>query len=74
MTNLKVRFRSNPFLMAEYESADSMLDYPTTKTSPTHDVHEADARDLPLDDSSVDFIVTSPPYWQKRDYEFEGLC
>lgn len=26
------------------------------------------ARDLPLEDSSVDMITTSPPYWKKRDY------
>lgn len=27
-----------------------------------------DARSLPLRDDSVDLIVTSPPYWMKRDY------
>lgn len=27
-----------------------------------------DARHTGLDDNSVDLIVTSPPYWQKRDY------
>ena len=27
-----------------------------------------DARDTGLPDDSVDLIVTSPPYWQKRDY------
>lgn len=27
-----------------------------------------DARRLPLKDATVDLIVTSPPYWQKRDY------
>ncbi len=32
----------------------------------------ADARSIPISDSSVDLIVTSPPYWQKRDYEVEG--
>lgn len=30
----------------------------------------ADARSIPLPDSSVDLVVTSPPYWQKRDYGF----
>ncbi|HEY0020809.1 MAG TPA: site-specific DNA-methyltransferase [Longimicrobium sp.] len=29
-----------------------------------------DARRLPLSNSSVDLVVTSPPYWQKRDYGF----
>ena len=28
----------------------------------------ADARSIPIAGSSVDLIVTSPPYWQKRDY------
>ena len=32
----------------------------------------ADARDIPLSDNSVDLVVTSPPYWLKRDYGLEG--
>ena len=32
-------------------------------------VLKGDARDTPLEDSSVDLVVTSPPYWQKRNYE-----
>jgi DNA modification methylase len=31
---------------------------------------KADARKIPLPDASVDLIVTSPPYWQKRDYGY----
>ena len=31
-----------------------------------------DARSLPIADDSVDLIVTSPPYWKKRDYGAEG--
>lgn len=31
-----------------------------------------DARKLPLPSSSVDLIVTSPPYFNKRDYDVEG--
>ncbi|MEJ5914716.1 DNA methyltransferase [Pseudokineococcus sp. 1T1Z-3] len=27
-----------------------------------------DARELALEAKTVDLIVTSPPYWQKRDY------
>lgn len=30
----------------------------------------ADANHLPLRDQSVDLVVTSPPYWRKRDYGF----
>ncbi|MDU6012109.1 MAG: DNA methyltransferase [Slackia sp.] len=32
----------------------------------------ASADSLPLEDQSVDLIVTSPPYWNKRDYGFDG--
>ena len=39
---------------------------------PTAFVVKADARSLPLVDSSVDLIVTSPPYWRKRDYGLAG--
>ena len=35
----------------------------TTKTIVT-----GDARETGLPDDSVDLVVTSPPYWQKRDY------
>jgi DNA modification methylase len=31
-----------------------------------------DARALPLPDSSVDLIVTSPPYFGLRDYRDDG--
>lgn len=47
------------------------LNYPTTDKPPTYDTHKADARDIPLPDNSADLVVTSPPYWQKRDYGFE---
>lgn len=32
----------------------------------------ADARRLPLADNTVDLVVTSPPYWRKRDYGVTG--
>ncbi|MET8694760.1 site-specific DNA-methyltransferase [Streptomyces bauhiniae] len=32
----------------------------------------ADARQLPLADATVDLVVTSPPYWRKRDYGVTG--
>ncbi len=34
--------------------------------------YHSDARNLPIDSSSVDLIVTSPPYWRKRDYGYSG--
>jgi DNA modification methylase len=33
---------------------------------------QGDARRLPLPDSSVDLIVTSPPFWNLRDYGVAG--
>lgn len=36
--------------------------------APKAEVIIGDARNLPLPDNSVDLIVTSPPYWNKRDY------
>ena len=44
------------------ESWESELKAPTSHLVP------GDARELPLPDKSVDLVVTSPPYWQKRDY------
>jgi DNA modification methylase len=35
------------------------------------DIH-ADARSIPLPERSVDLVVTSPPYWKKRDYGVDG--
>jgi DNA modification methylase len=40
---------------------------------PFHIVHEGDARRLSyIPDNHVDLVVTSPPYWRKRDYGVEG--
>lgn len=40
------------------------------KTPGATKILRADARAIPLPDSSVDLIVTSPPYWKKRDYGY----
>lgn len=54
------------------DSEDSQdLARPQPSQSPFHKIREADARDIPIEDDTVDFIITSPPYWQKRDYGFE---
>ena len=39
---------------------------------PEIELIHGDARDLPLEDESVDLVVTSPPYWKKRDYGIDG--
>jgi DNA modification methylase len=39
---------------------------------PFYKIHKGDARRLSdVSDNSVDLVVTSPPYWRKRDYGFE---
>lgn len=40
---------------------------------PFRTVYNGDARRLPfLPDHHVDLVVTSPPYWRKRNYGFDG--
>jgi DNA modification methylase len=41
-------------------------------TKPILQELQGDARGIPLPDKTVDLIVTSPPYWRKRDYGFKG--
>lgn len=52
-------------------NVDDDLKYPTPDKSSSYEFHEADARATPLKDDSVDLVVTSPPYYQKRDYGFD---
>lgn len=33
---------------------------------------KGDARAIPIEDDCVDLVVTSPPYWKKRDYGVDG--
>ena len=64
---------------ADLFSCSSIVENPSVDTalppilngaieSPTIRRIVADAREIPLPDSSVDLVVTSPPYWLKRDY------
>jgi len=41
-------------------------------TPPFNRVITGDARKVDLPDNSVDLVVTSPPYWRKRDYGLDG--
>jgi DNA modification methylase len=45
---------------------------PVPDVDPTWEARRGDARELPIEDGSVDLVVTSPPYWQKRDYDVEN--
>lgn len=44
---------------------------PAIDAQPTLLVVEGDARATGLADDSVDVVITSPPYWRKRDYDVE---
>lgn len=45
---------------------------PAPNVEPSIDVFRGDTKALPLDQDSVDLVITSPPYWRKRDYGLEG--
>ena len=47
-------------------------DWEADLPSPKQQVIIGDARDIDLPDSSVDLVVTSPPYWRKRDYDHDS--
>ncbi|WP_312803588.1 DNA-methyltransferase [Corynebacterium variabile] len=46
----------------------ALADWEPGLFSPSKRIITGDARETGLQDSSVDLVVTSPPYWQKRDY------
>lgn len=46
----------------------SLTDWEPGLTAPSKQVVTGDARRTGLPDDSVDLVMTSPPYWQKRDY------
>ena len=50
----------------------SLLVHPTIE--PNHEVLIGDVFAClnSLDDSSIDCAITSPPYWDQRDYGFKG--
>src|SRR5690606_24334628 len=46
---------------------------PTPTEDPFYRIVRGDARQLTdVADGSVDLVVTSPPYWRKRDYGVDG--
>lgn len=75
MKNLELiePYRSN--VCNEIPSSSQNLFLPNIKLSSQHNwsaFFQADARKVPLGENSVDLILTSPAYWQKRDYEVKG--
>ena len=45
---------------------------PALGGEPAATLIQGDARQTTLDDRSIDLVVTSPPYWKKRDYGLDG--
>lgn len=51
-----------------YDTSDDII----FSADPKGEVYVSSADNIPIPDNSVDLIVTSPPYWKKRDYGFDG--
>lgn len=56
------------FLYAVDRVARNCIDSSDHSPGPPTRVHEGEARSLPLDDGSVDLVLTSPPYLNAIDY------
>ena len=56
------------FLSAVDRVAKNCIDSRVRSRGPATRVHEGDARNLSLDDGSIDLILTSPPYLNAIDY------
>ena len=56
------------FLSAVTRVAKNCIDIRSQSPGPETSVREGDARKLPLDDGSIDLILTSPPYLNAIDY------
>lgn len=56
------------FLWAVDRVIDNCIESGSRAIGPATSVHEGDARNLALDDGSVDLVLTSPPYLNAIDY------
>lgn len=56
------------FLSSVERVLANVIDCRSQDRGPAPSVHSGDARKLPLDDSSVDLVLTSPPYLNAIDY------
>lgn len=52
-------------------STSDLKSWESSLTEPFSKVVVGDARQTTLENDTVDLVVTSPPYWQKRDYGHE---
>lgn len=68
----------SPLRQTDISTADDVEDaigdtaVPVPDSDAFREVINGDAREIPVPDDSVDLVVTSPPYWQKRDYGVEN--
>jgi hypothetical protein len=56
------------FMTAVKRVVDNCIDRTWSGRGPVPTFHEGDARNLPLDDASIDLVLTSPPYLNAIDY------
>jgi DNA modification methylase len=55
----------------EFFEADQLMPL-WRRTRPRYLFYTRDSKSVPIPSGSVDLIVTSPPYWKKRDYRVKG--
>jgi DNA modification methylase len=63
---------SRPLAAVTETSTASEDDKQPAAVVPGLTVIQGDARQISIPDASVDLVVTSPPYWKKRDYGVNG--
>lgn len=56
------------FCLSVERVANNCIDISLPNTGPIAYVHRGDARRLPIDDGSIDLVLTSPPYLNAIDY------
>lgn len=56
------------FLAAVDRVIENCIDIKSADRGPATNIHDGDARNLPLDDASIDLVLTSPPYLNAIDY------
>ena len=56
------------FCLSVERVANNCIDSSLPNTGPIACVHRGDARSLPIDDASIDLVLTSPPYLNAIDY------
>lgn len=61
-------FEYQVYKMLKYESLEDIKLYTVKNTLNLAEIMMGDSRKLPLDDCSIDFVITSPPYLNRDNY------